>query len=287
MNIALRIDRPGIAPYAGAEFGPVLLGMPHLAVNGLSETWLLKELGHRHWLQLARMSGRDVPSFQDRKGNAVYAAFRSVEIAGANFSSVRENDTLHIDTELSRMSLSQVQSRHTLAANGVPIGVVTMISVFVRRDGSSSNHSVVRVEIDGLPPHAVGNKAQVPSPSIAPNRMLPFSGLGPAGKRLNFMPCPSQDFNGAGFLYFSSFVAFVDRAEYAVDPKWSQFGMPNWREIAYYSNLDPGDQISIDIIDIEKSDSLWKHYSRITRASDAKCIAEVVTVKIALNHLTT
>jgi len=259
------------------------LGMPHLAVNGLSETWLLKELGHRHWLQLARMSGRNVPSFQDRKGNAVYAAFRSVEIAGADFSSVRENDTLHIDTELSRISLSQVQSRHTLAANGVPIGVVTMISVFVRRDGSSSNHSVVRVEIDGLPPLAVEKKAQVSSPSIADNRTLPFSRLGPAGKRLNFMPCPSQDFNGAGFLYFSSFVAFVDRAEYAVDPKWSQFGMPNWREIAYYSNLDPGDQISIDIFDIEKSNSQWKHYSRIKRASDAKCIAEVVTVKIPLD----
>jgi hypothetical protein len=31
----------------------VVLGMPHLSLNGLSETWVLKECGHRHWFLLA------------------------------------------------------------------------------------------------------------------------------------------------------------------------------------------------------------------------------------------
>ena len=42
-----------------ALFPHVLLGMPHLAPTGLSETWLMKELGHRHWLMLARHLGME------------------------------------------------------------------------------------------------------------------------------------------------------------------------------------------------------------------------------------
>jgi len=36
---------------------PVRLGMPQLALAGLSESWLLMECGHRHWTLLERMLG--------------------------------------------------------------------------------------------------------------------------------------------------------------------------------------------------------------------------------------
>ena len=50
----------------------------------------------------------------------------------------------------------------------------------------------------------------------------------PVLDRLVIDPCPAQDFNGADFLYFSSFQAFVDRAEWAffrpLDPRRRRAG---------------------------------------------------------------
>ncbi|MGO8470307.1 hypothetical protein AB9F45_39245, partial [Rhizobium leguminosarum] len=46
----------------------ILLCMPHLNGNGLSETWLMKELGHRHWLMLACHLGIDNADFRTADG---------------------------------------------------------------------------------------------------------------------------------------------------------------------------------------------------------------------------
>lgn len=273
MNIALRIDLPGTVSYSGAEFGPVLLGMPHLALNGLSETWLLKELGHRHWLHLARMTGRDVPSFRDTQGHVVYAAFRSVELTDADLARARENDVLHIHTALSRISRTQVRSRHELVIDGLPIGAVTMISVFVHRNGGSSNHTVARVEIDGLP----AMEGESAPPASSGQRPTPPQG---PGKRWDFTPCPSQDFNGAGFLYFTSFPAFVDRAEWAIDAQWACHAVTRVREVAYHANLDPGEAICLHLVDIQRSTTHWRHHCWIERLSDGMRLADIRTDKV-------
>ena len=47
----------------------ITLGMPHLSANGLSEGWLLKELGHRHWFLLAEAAGMAVPDFRTASEN--------------------------------------------------------------------------------------------------------------------------------------------------------------------------------------------------------------------------
>ena len=50
----------------------VVLGMPHLCMTGLSETWLLKECGHRHWLLLAEAAGLAAPDFRDPAGDPIF-----------------------------------------------------------------------------------------------------------------------------------------------------------------------------------------------------------------------
>jgi probable biosynthetic protein (TIGR04099 family) len=281
MNIALRIDQAGTDPYLGTDLTPVLLGMPHLALNGLSETWLLKELGHRHWLQLARMTGRAVPSFRDVQGHVVYAAFRSVAIAGADFGRAREHDILNIRTALSRISRTQILSRHTLDIDGLPIGEVTMVSVFVHRNGGSSNHSVARVEIDGLPAVEADNAYPGLPTRHRERRGLDSAAVPPAAsKRWDFMPCPSQDFNGAGFLYFTSFPAFVDRAEWAIDPEIAREAVTRQREITYYANLDPGEAVALHLAGTARSADSWQHHCWIERLSDGMRLADIYTEKV-------
>ncbi|MDQ0392089.1 Pnap_2097 family protein [Labrys monachus] len=279
MNVALRIDPPGTrdAPME-AGLGPVLLGMPHLALNGLSETWLLRELGHRHWLLLARMAGRRVPDFRDRQGHAVYAAFRSVAIADAAFDRVGENDVLEIVTSLSRISRTQIRSRHLLFAGGAPLGEVTMVSVFVHRRDGASNHTVARVEIDGLP--AIEPMADDAAPPGGTGHPRPVAAPG-APVILECTPCPSQDFNGAGFLYFTSFVAFADRAEWQLDPAFARHAITVRREVAYHANLDPGEAILVRLLEACSGPTGWRHHCRIERKSDGAVLADIRSVKRA------
>ena len=51
------------------------LGMMHLSPNGLSEQWLLRHLGDRHWDLIAAAVGQEGIAFRDADGAQVYAAF--------------------------------------------------------------------------------------------------------------------------------------------------------------------------------------------------------------------
>ncbi|WP_306026872.1 Pnap_2097 family protein [Stappia sp. MMSF_3263] len=268
-------ERPGV----WASSFRVQLGMPHLAFSGLSEAWLLKELGHRHWRQLARMAASGLPDFYDAAGNIVYAAFRSVQIEDARFDLAKENDTLVIRSNLVRISRTQVQSEHRLTIGGALIGTIRMVSVFVHRNGKSSNRSVVRVEIQGLPPISQAHRSALIRPSVE-GTIWDMDAVETAGRRPQvFFPCPSQDFNGAGFLYFANVPAFVDRAEWNVDQDFARNAVTRWRHVTYLANIDPGEAISIEVVDFERSPVLWRHKCRVTRATDGKHMADVLTVR--------
>ena len=58
------------------------LGMPQLALGGLSESWLLMECGHRHWTLLERMLGVEARGMHDDRGCRMYASFVAVHESG-------------------------------------------------------------------------------------------------------------------------------------------------------------------------------------------------------------
>ena len=63
----------------------LLIGMPHLTPHGLSETWLMKELGHRHWLMLTRDLGMDNADFprMEMRSTQPFAPHHSPRLASA------------------------------------------------------------------------------------------------------------------------------------------------------------------------------------------------------------
>ncbi len=130
----------------------VLLGMPQLSLSGLSESWLLKDLGHRHWMLLARLAGRPVPDFRDVDGAPVYAAFCALSVKDADFARARrERPARPSSSDISRVSRTQSASRHRLSVAGKPVGEVELVSAFVRRANGGGNHSVARVALDAFP----------------------------------------------------------------------------------------------------------------------------------------
>ncbi|PLZ04084.1 hypothetical protein CY652_02220 [Burkholderia sp. WAC0059] len=265
-------------------------GMPHLARTGLSENWLLRECGHRHWEALAAATGRAVPEFVDDDGCRAYAAFTAVRVSDAKLDALREHDAFEIETALSRSGPARHFSTHRLHCRGEVRANVAMSSAFVRRREAGNNQSVVRARFAAL---------EVPGPAmptIAP-AAAELARLGKqfragqwsdeldiarpdrvSGAAVNFLPCPNNDFNGAEFLYFASFQAFVDRAEW----QRHRFDAPPSvvrRDLFFHGNLNVGDTLAVRPVAQRADREGLAHWCEVRRGSDGEKIADVVTLK--------
>lgn len=273
-------------PWLCSETNTYLLGMPQLCLRGLSESWLLKELGHRHWMTLARLAGQTGPSFTDEHGTPVYAAFCALSVREADFGEARENENLRITTKLRRISRTQMMSQHLLHLSDRAVGTVEMISTFVRRAPGGGNHSVSRFGVPGFPPAfdksstaALASHAAAIRSGRAANHMGFTIDDRPAHSSLRFDPCPSQDFNGAGFLYFSSFVSFVDRAEWQFARHLSANATTSRRDVFFSGNIDPGETLYAELMDLRRCPGGFSHHTKLVREHDGTTLAHVFTVR--------
>ncbi|MEJ0092421.1 MAG: Pnap_2097 family protein [Methylocella sp.] len=273
---------------SAAALGPtVLLGMPHLSLRGVSENWLLKECGHRHWFMIAAAAGLPAPDFRDADGEPVYAAFCAATIRNAKFGALSEHDELSFSSSLARISRTQFVSIHKLTCFGREVGEVELVSVFVKRREKGKNRSITRIALTGFPAverrlefgHAAGIAAM-----IRADRWTEHFGFLRAGARedaqLTIRPCPSQDFNGAGFLYFAAFQSFVDRAE------WELLAMPALahlttaaRHVIYHGNIEPGDRVVVKLLGQRCDEDLLSHWFQIAREDGAAKLADVFTLR--------
>ena len=241
--------RAGLSPKPWTAGGSVLLGMPQLDACGLSETWLQKTCGERHWRGLADTLGVPAEAWRDADGKRVYAAFGIVRLLSARLDSALEGQRLNITSRLAPVGRSQAWSRHRAAVDGGTVGMLEMLSVFIGRGEDGSNRSVRRVPMRApgqpagpaparaLAEHARAWRARVASTPPA----LPGA---PAGQR--FLPCPRGDFNGAGLVYFASFTAWADRALFG----WGLLGPADRvveRECLYLGNLDLGHEVEVSL----------------------------------------
>jgi probable biosynthetic protein (TIGR04099 family) len=264
----------------------ILLGMPHLTGNGLSENWLLKELGHRHGLLLAELAGLSAPRFCDRRGNPVYAVFCAVSIEEGDFRCAAENRVLQVASSLARISHTQIQSRHRLAIGGLAIGNVTMVSTFVSRT-AGHYHATARAVIDGLPP---ADRTAAPSSlakltaELCAGRIGSHMGFDPrVGKEVcsvTFDPCPSVDFNSAGFMYFASLIAMTDRAECRLDRDAAAGAATRDRDVFFHGNIVRSGTVEVRLLGWRRETCQLVHHFRLIRGSDGGVIADVFTRRI-------
>jgi probable biosynthetic protein (TIGR04099 family) len=270
------------------QVGRYTAGMPQLNANGLSENWLLKECGDRHWRGIAQSLGQAQPEFRDALGHKVYAAFTLVRIRASRLEQIGENDAFSISSQCLPVGRAQHYSQHRLQAQGQPAAQVEMLSAFVRRAQPDSNRSVVR---------AAMAEASVSEPDpelwaaadafVRRGRAHRAMEIAPATEpsfTLDFTPCPNSDFNGADLLYFSAFQSMVDRAEWAWMLHTQPPGRPTAlreRELVFHGNVDMGDSVRIQLHAQAAEHGALRHHSTLQRQSDGACIARVFTRKLA------
>ena len=250
----------------------IVLGMPHLCPAGLSENWLWKELGHRHWNLIAKVHGRAASGFGVTGEEPVYAAFRRIGMSGGNLGRVGENDVLDLRSQLSRLSATRVGTRHLVGHAGHSVCEVEMESVFVQRRRNGCNRSIARVSLDHVPPSLP--RMRVDREVAEPGREEAMRDLG----SWTFDPCPSLDFNGAGLLYFSSFVAAVDRAEWRLLGARHRGGTIRERKAVFHGNIEPGEGLAVRL-EAGSGDAPSRHHARIRSTVDGRLLADVETLR--------
>ncbi|WP_205968759.1 Pnap_2097 family protein [Paraburkholderia sp. Tr-20389] len=259
-------------------------GMPQLSYTGLSENWLLKECGHRHWEALAAHAGRQQTDFHDDNGGRSYAAFTAIRLQTCGLDAVAEHDAFDIDSTLCRTGPVRHFSTHRIVRGGTQIAELSMSSAFVTRGDALSNRRVARAALAGL----TGDVVPMPERALQMTQMskrlrasdrAALPDLAPAtSEPIEFLPCPNSDFNGADFLYFASFQAFVDRAEW----QWRRDDEPPVvasRSLFYYGNVDVGDTLSVRMIGRSEDAQGLRHWTEVRRKSDGMKIADVTTEK--------
>ncbi|MPW19703.1 hypothetical protein GCT13_23085 [Paraburkholderia sp. CNPSo 3157] len=259
-------------------------GMPQLSYTGLSENWLLKECGHRHWEALAAHASRESIDFHDDNGDRSYAAFTAIRLQTRGLDSIAENDTFDICTALCRTGAVRHFSTHRIVRGDAPVAEIAMASAFVTRGKARSNRSVARStlaalsgEVVSMPDQALQMVQMSKRFRCADHAAMPD--LGPSNAEpVEFLPCPNTDFNGADFLYFASFQAFVDRAEWQRH-RFDEPPVLASRSLFYYGNVDVGDTLSVHVVGESEDERGVRHWTQVRRKGDGMKIADVATEK--------
>ena len=193
---------------------------------------------------------------------------------------VGENDTLDVRSTLTHLSGTRVESRHIVGHRDRLVADVAMTSVFVRRQTGGVNRSIARVHIEGA--HRVSSVFdRHVEASVKMHNGRPASESKQDEVEVGAVsvePCPHLDFNGAGLLYFSIFIAAVDRAEWRLIGKSKGLSSVKERRAVFHSNIEIGDDLVVQIL-AARGEGASEHRSQVFASSDGRLLAEVFTQK--------
>lgn len=225
----------------------ILLGMPHLSASGISETWLMKELGHRHWCLLALAMGMDNADFRDESGRSAYAAICATSLRSIRLHLAAANDILEIQSSLHILSRTKVLSRHRVSLNNEPAAELELVSTFVIRQEGADNSTISRVRLKQFSdPVTDGHEL------LDIHRRLKTGAGGthldlqldqPWALTFEFTPDRTEEFNGAGLFYFAYFQSLITRSDNSPTPLSS---IPMRRDMFFLGNINPGEKVLIE-----------------------------------------
>lgn len=245
-----------IPAYVQPDAGPAVaethrLGLAELGYRGLSEQWLMRRAGDLHWRLIADAMGQREPAFVCAEGKPLYAAFCVSSLRLRDPTAPRINGVLDLSARLWRLGRTRLVSEQAVCLERRQIGRIRLVSTFVGRETAGSNRSIVRrmPRIMALPPEAPdslalfaarGGRVAAALPTLQPSSW-------PAQRRADLLPCPATDFNAVGLLYFPSFAALTERADFAKGGAHDR--LLRARDVIYTGNVEPGEGVEITFRD--------------------------------------
>src|SRR5580700_11623998 len=266
-------------PPSPSERRTYLLNMPQMAVGGLSESWLFKELGDIHWNMLAKALGQPTRLLRDSAGDRIYATFTRIQLrSSCALSMYKENERIDIDSDMSRYGAGLYFSVASVNGAGGSIQA-RLMSTFSKFGATGSNTSLFK-GLPELPPDCI-----IPAIGEVPEFGRDYQGrraetLAPPIFECEYEILPSHDINGVGLLYFAAYPMIDDicAARYAGRMYATGFST-RCRDIFYFGNSDADDKLIYRLHRRAGDDNAIEIESSISRKSDGSLMARIFTQK--------
>lgn len=235
--------RPRERAGAGAALaGETIIGMPEMAMGGLSEGWLLKRLGHVHWQMIGDALGVAPQALRDESGQRLYPAFTRVRFVSSRpLRLYREGERLGWTSRLSRFGGGLFFSHSVITGEDGRAIEAGMMSSFALRAGPG-NRDLARGTPVGADPGA--GIALDAMPAFGAEHQAVRARIGaaaPAIARAAYAIVPQHDINGVGLLYFAAYPIIADicemRASGMGHGRWAE-GSTIARDVHYFANAD-------------------------------------------------
>ncbi|MFH8786798.1 beta-ketoacyl synthase N-terminal-like domain-containing protein [Streptomyces roseoverticillatus] len=263
---------------------PVVLGLPALAIGGLSENWLLREAGDLHWSLIGEHFGLPVAELADADGNRLLPAFVRARITAADsLRAFAEHDEGTLSGTLTRIDEQTFASDVRFCTATASVGV-RLLTAFVRR-GAGNWLTPGTPQGEGRAPVA-GPGAELIEFHRGFRAQL---GAAPDGAELysdTYELNPFADVNAAGLLYFASYPHINDRGERKFaqsrvpDGEWAAEAVTVSRDIVYLGNCGLDETVRYRLEECRpEADDRVALTSFLLRESDGRPLARIRTVK--------
>lgn len=259
-----------------AEFRRSLeIGMPQMGVNGLSESWLFKEMGDAHWQLICGALGVKSNAIEDQNGNRLYATFTRINLnIGGSLSSFIENDRLQISGQIKRFGAGMFFSDFEITSNDVS-AKLSMMSSFARFGVEGDNASLTKGQ-PILPPDFA-----IPSFSDTPAFAVGYTNARATEEQSavfssDYELVPYHDINGVGLLYFAAYPAIHDICMARFISKGAKLDTIS-RDVCYFANSGQESTIRFDLERYEERGTEIETVAHLKR-KDGKRMATVRAV---------
>jgi probable biosynthetic protein (TIGR04098 family) len=257
-----------------------LLNMPQMAVGGLSESWLFKELGDIHWTVLARALGQPTRLLSDSSGDRIYATFTRIQLrSSCALGLYEENERIDIDSGMSRYGAGLYFSEATV--NGATGSIqARLMSSFSKFGATGSNTSLFK-GLPELPPECIIRALPEVPEFVRDYQARRAETLAPPIFECEYEIMPGHDINGVGLLYFAAYPMIDDicAARYAGRMYATGFST-RYRDIFYFGNSDADDKLIYRLHRRAGEDDSVELESSISRKSDNSLMARIFTEKV-------
>jgi probable biosynthetic protein (TIGR04098 family) len=253
------------------------VNMPQMAMEGLSESWLLKELGDMHWSMITKGLGSPSSELRDGSGNRLYATFTRNRYTFARpLNAIGENTSLDLRGKIARFGAGTFVSDIAIGHVDAP-GEARLMSNFSRR-GETGNTSLLKGQ-PTIPPDCPIPDGPPPGFMLEYRDRRAATAL-PALFETEYEIIPFHDINGVGLLYFASYPIISDICSLRHAGDFADRSTIS-RDIFYFANADTSDRLVFRIHRWEHSGATLNVETSLSRRSDGRPMAYLLTSKSA------
>lgn len=275
----------------------LVVGMPQMAVEAMSENWLFKEIGDTHWEMLCDGLQKKSHDLKDELDNRLYATFVRIKLeSSVSLYDFKENDDLSLKGRIRRYGSGMYFSNIGICSGKKTINASLMTSFSIRnkvdnkkllKSQPATDNNLIE-EYDDMPDfsneYRLIKKGEVEQLALGDTTFdLHEESIFETEYNLNLY----YDLNGVGLLYFAAYPIISDvclaryyNEKFSEEEPWELSYYTMSRDILYYANCNINDKIiyklhSFTFLD----DKRVKISSSLYRKSDGKIMARLFTIK--------